>query len=214
VRDRSGTVLTVCIVLGVISPLFVLMRLGHRLFIAKTSMFIDDWLVIMSLIAGVPATTALTYGVVGNGLGKDVWTVPFAQIEKFALWFFITEILYFFNLALMKLILLFFYLRIFPYPGVRRLLWMTVVFAIMFGLTFILAGVFQCVPPDYVWKHWDTFIETNKCINVNAMTWANAGISIGLDIWMLAIPLSQLPGLNIPWKKKIAVAFMFIVGTL
>lgn len=39
-------------------------------------------------------------------------------------------------------------------------------------------------------------------------------MSIALDVWMLAIPLWQLRGLKLHWKKKIGVAAMFIVGTL
>lgn len=40
-----------------------------------------------------------------------------------------------------------------------------------------------------------------------------AAVSIGLDLWMLAIPLSQLPGLKLHWKKKVSVGLMFFVGT-
>lgn len=42
---------------------------------------------------------------------------------------------------------------------------------------------------------------------------ARAGVSVGLDAWMLAIPLSQLPGLKLHWKKKVSVGLMFFVGT-
>jgi hypothetical protein len=31
---------------------------------------------------------------------------------------------------------------------------------------------------------------------------------------MLAIPLWQLKGLNMHWKKKVGVAAMFVLGTL
>lgn len=40
-----------------------------------------------------------------------------------------------------------------------------------------------------------------------------AAVSIALDVWMLAIPLSQLPALKLHWKKKVSVGLMFFVGT-
>lgn len=40
-----------------------------------------------------------------------------------------------------------------------------------------------------------------------------AAVSVALDVWMLAIPLSQLPGLKLHWKKKVSVGLMFFVGT-
>jgi hypothetical protein len=49
---------------------------------------------------------------------------------------------------------------------------------------------------------------------VNGLAWSNAAISIVLDGWMLALPISQLFGLQLHWKKKIGVAMMFVVGTL
>lgn len=46
------------------------------------------------------------------------------------------------------------------------------------------------------------------------MAFANAGISIALDAWMLALALSQIIPINLHWKKKVGVALMFGVGTL
>lgn len=51
-------------------------------------------------------------------------------------------------------------------------------------------------------------------MDINALGWANAGISIALDIWMLALPMTQLVNLNLHWKKKLSVAAMFGVGAL
>lgn len=51
-------------------------------------------------------------------------------------------------------------------------------------------------------------------LNANAIGWANAAISVALDVWMLAVPLWNLKRLNLHWKKKVGVAAMFVVGTL
>jgi hypothetical protein len=123
---------------------------------------------------------------------------------------------------------LFFYLRIFLGLA-HKLLWGTIIFNAVYGIIFTFLGVFQCTPISYFWTKWDgehegTWYIKLPCtplsssdifsLNINAITWANAAISITLDIWMLAIPLGCLRSLKLHWKKKIGVAAMFIVGTL
>ena len=148
-----------------------------------------------------------------DGLGKDIWTVPFDNITAFVRSFFIMEILYFGQITLLKLSLLFFYLRIFPGTNVRRLLWGTVVFNCLFGAAFVVAAIVQCSPIPYYWLRWDGEHQ-GTCVDINALSWSNAGISIGLDVFMLVVPIWQLSGLKMHWKKKIGVGAMFLVGTL
>ncbi|KAF9765388.1 hypothetical protein IL306_002332 [Fusarium sp. DS 682] len=50
-------------------------------------------------------------------------------------------------------------------------------------------------------------------MNSTAIGWANAAISVAMDVWMLAVPMWYLRKLKLHWKKKIGVAAMFIVGT-
>jgi hypothetical protein len=121
-------------------------------------------------------------------------------------------VFYFVEVMMVKLTLLLFYLRIFPGTTVQHLLWGTIVFTVSFGLVFFL-GVFQCAPISHFWQHWDGEHE-GRCLDLNAIGWANAGISIALDVWMLAIPLAQLRTLNLHWTKKLEGGLMFCVGTL
>jgi len=153
------------------------------------------------------------HGLTPNGLGKDIWTLTFKQITDFIHVFYIMEILYFVELALLKLSLLFFYLRVFPGTTIRRLIWATIIFDIVFGIVFVFIAIFQCQPIDYFWKNWDGE-HRGKCFDMNAIGWANATISIPLDFWMLGLPTSQLIHLKLHWKKKIGVGLMFGVGTL
>lgn len=198
---------------GTITVFVVVARLAFRLFVSKAGYGADDWSILASLLIGLPGTIALCVGTYPNGAGRDVWTLTFDQITNFLMWFYITEMQYFINLAALKLSLLLFYLRIFPDPLIRRLLAGTVVFDILFGVGFVGATLLQCIPLDFFWHMWDGE-HRGHCLNINAMGWANASISIAMDLWMLALPLSQLTSLRLHWKKKAGVALMFIVGTL
>ena len=143
----------------------------------------------------------------------ELWTLSPPDITAFGIYLFAAAIVYVIGLTLLKISLLFFYLRIFPTPPVRRILWGTIVFNVICGITFCLALVLQCLPVTYYWNRWDGEHQ-GHCFNMNAAAWSYAALSIAVDIWMLIVPLSQIRSLNLDWKKKIGVTIMFCIGTL
>jgi hypothetical protein len=212
VRDRAATYDVTSIVLAVISFGIATIRLGFKLFVTR-SLSSDDYVVFVLLLFSLPSVFITHYGTAPNGVGRDIWTLTPQNITDFQFYFHSMAILYFIQVMLIKLCLLLFYLRIFPAQGVRRLLWGTVVFDLIFGIVYLFLAIFQCSPISYFWQGWDNEHE-GSCLDKSAIAWSNAAISIALDIWMLAIPLAQLKALNLHWKKKIGVGLMFCVGTL
>lgn len=211
-RDRGATYDATSIILAVISCSIVAARIVFKL-LATRSLSSDDIVVLVLVIIAVPSVVITHYGTTPNGVGRDIWTLSPKTITDFLFYFYLMAIFYFTQVMMVKLCLLLFYLRIFPGTTVRRLLWGTVVFTVLFGVVFFFLAIFQCTPVSHFWDHWDGEHE-GKCLDLNAIAWANAGISIALDVWMLAIPLAQLKTLNLHWKKKIGVGLMFGVGTL
>lgn len=198
--------------MGVITAAVVLLRFASK-FVTGSTFWLDDYFIGITLVWGVPSTILSVRGLTPNGLGRDIWTVTFNQITDFGLVFYIMEVLYFGAVVLLKLSLLLFYLRVFPGTRLRQLLWGTVVFNVVYGIVFVFVAIFQCWPIDYYWKKWDGEAG-GRCINLNALTWANAAVSIALDIWMISLAMSQVVKLKLHWKKKVGVGLMFIVGTL
>ncbi|WQF87081.1 Putative extracellular membrane protein, CFEM [Colletotrichum destructivum] len=212
-RDRTTMYNTISITMGTLSGVFVIIRLVHKVLATLGDLGMDDWFILITLGAGIPGTVINTHGFAANGLGKDIWTVAFDKITSFGYWFFVMEPMYFGQVTLLKMSLLFFYLRIFSHNRtMKRLIWGTIAFNAVFGTTFIFVAVFQCTPISFYWTKWDLGHQ-GTCLDINAIAWANAGISIVLDFWMLGLPLSQIKSLNLHWKKKIGVAMMFFVGT-
>jgi hypothetical protein len=70
--------------------------------------------------------------------------------------------------------------------------------------------VFSCHPVAYF---WDRDLH-GQCLDVNALAYANSGMSIAQDLIVIALPLPVLTKLNMSMKKKIGVVFMFAVGSL
>jgi hypothetical protein len=191
---------------------FVVMRFGFKSTVARLEFGYDDWCVLATLIVIIPSGIVTVTGTVKNGLGRDMWTLTPTEITQMLKYFYIMASLYFTQLTLLKLTLLFFYIRVFPAKEVQRLLWGTIIFTTMWGIAFVVVAIFQCRPISYFWTKWDGLHE-GSCLDINAITASNAAISIALDLWILGIPLWQLWGLKLHWKKKVGVALMFCVGT-
>ncbi|OLN96776.1 hypothetical protein CCHL11_02380 [Colletotrichum chlorophyti] len=212
VRDRSQEYVVLSNTMAVLAAVFVLARFSYKIFFAGLDIGWDDWFVMATLIAAMPSAVITVHGTTANGLGKDIWTLTPENITNVLFYFYIMAWLYFLQVTLVKLAIVFFYMRIFPAREVQRILWATMIFICVWGFVFVIAAIFQCKPIHYFWTKWDLMHE-GTCANANAISWSNAAMSIALDLWMLAIPLWQLKGLRLHWKKKIGVALMFIVGT-
>ena len=216
VRDRSGTLIFISNTLGIITGLFVFQRFAFKI-ISRLDLHLDDWFTLLTTVIGVPATVINRYGLPPNGIGRDLWTLTDEQITDFGRYFYVMEVIYFAQVALLKMALLFFYLRIFSTTTrtVRALLWATTAFTAAYGVAFVLVAIFQCWPVSFFWHRWDAPPGAGgTCLSINAIAWSNAAISIVLDIWMLAIPISQLKKLRLSWRKKAGAGVMFCTGAL
>jgi hypothetical protein len=212
VRDSRNSYVALNDVLGVVIGISILQRIATKLY-WKLHIEIDDWCVLLTMILfTVPSLAINVYGLVGNGMGLDIWTVPFDMITTFSTWFHAMSVLYFTQISLVKLSVLFFYLRVFNVSSVRRIIIGTMIFNCVYGVIYIIVTIFQCLPVGYLSVMWDGEHQ-GRCINLSAMTWSNAGISIAVDIWMLFIPLLQIRSLQLKLKAKIGAGLMFCAGT-
>jgi hypothetical protein len=213
-RDTSVELKATNIALMVVSAAFVLMRLTQKLFTrVESRMALDDYLIFATLLVGQPSTILIDRGLIPNGLGRDVWTMSFDQVTAFGKYFYWVEICYFAQLSVLKLSFLFFYKRIFPGRTIQKIIIATIIFSVLYGIVFVIVAVFQCRPISYYWTKWDGE-HNGHCIDINALVWANAAVSIAVDLWMLGIPLSQLIHLKLSFSKKAGVVIMFCLGTL
>ncbi|GAO15866.1 hypothetical protein UVI_02051530 [Ustilaginoidea virens] len=143
----------------------------------------------------------------------DAWTLTPDQLTSFGLWLYIAEAEYLVEAIIVKLVFIFFYMRIFRAPGVQRLLWGTVVLVSVAGVVFVSVVIFQCTPIQYLWVRWDG-LHQGRCLDMSMVAWTSAGLNIVLDGWMLAIPMSQLRTLNLDWRRKLGVGLMFGIGAM
>ncbi|KAL6807467.1 putative PTH11-type G-protein coupled receptor protein [Trichoderma sp. SZMC 28013] len=213
-RDISGQYTSMNIASGVVTIILVLVRLFFKRYLSDNGQIgPDDWVIFVAIIISVPAIVINQVGLVGHGIGKDIWTLPAPELPLFAKFFFIGEIFYFVQMSLVKLSLSLFYLYVFPGPNIRRLLIGTAIFNVVFGVVFVITAMTQCIPLDYYWAQYYDHPPEGRCFNLNGFAWANAGLGLAVDVWMIILPLIQIKRLNLHWKKKIGVVVMFILGT-
>lgn len=192
---------------------YVKICMGESPSASLSSIGADDWTILATVLLGIPSVLLTCLGAVRHGLGRDIWTLSEDDITMFAKYLFILQVFYAAGIPLIKVSLLFFYLRLFPARRIRRVLWATLALNGVYALAFIFLSIFACQPVSFFWEGWDGEHE-GKCLNRHTITWAHACIGIALDVWMLAIPLSQISVLKLHWKQKLSVGFMFFVGSL
>jgi len=196
----------------IFAAVFVGLRFGYKVF-AKIEFGMNDWLVLASIVATTPAIFVNVFGTASSGLGKDIWTLPPDKITDTIKYFWVATILYFLDTALTKLSIISFYIHIFPSARVRRLLWGTFAVTSAWGFAFVVGSIVQCQPISYFWTHWDG-LHKGHCASPDGIGWSHAIMNIIFDLWILAIPLSQLRKMKLHWKKKVGIAIMFFLGTL
>jgi hypothetical protein len=85
--------------------------------------------------------------------------------------------------------------------------------SVIYGTTFVLLSVFQCIPVQAAWTRWDGTVKA-RCNDVNALGWTSAAVNITLDVIILILPLPELARLAMSWKRKIHILLMFCLGLL
>lgn len=102
------------------------------------------------------------------------------------------------------------YLRIFPSPRFRLILTIAMTLMTCHGLAFLFAVAFQCYPVNSIWNRE----LPGQCLNLRALIYTGAGFSIFEDFAIMFLPVFELKGLNLGRRKRIALAFMFALGSL
>ncbi|KAF5502221.1 hypothetical protein CGCA056_v014148 [Colletotrichum aenigma] len=118
-------------------------------------------------------------------------------------------------IAALKATILFFYQRVFggfssPFTTI---LWCTQAFNLLTFIGFTIPTVAQCQPLSFAWEGWDGRHE-GFCLNILSMIVTHAAVNIGLDVWMLVLPSTQVLRLNLRWREKAEILAMFGIGIL
>jgi hypothetical protein len=122
---------------------------------------------------------------------------------------YICSSFYVLALALIKLSLLFFYIEIFRTRQFRIAAHVVLIYIVVNSLVIFFLTIFSCMPLSAFWNR----DKKGKCLDVQALAYANSASAIVQDIMLLVLPLFSIQRLQMKRYRKIAVGLMFSIGT-
>lgn len=109
-----------------------------------------------------------------------------------------------------KISILILYMRLFQTVWFQWAVKVCIVFMTAHGLVFLFLCIFQCWP---IGGAWDRSLEA-KCLDFKIVVYTGGALSIFEDIVLVLLPIPELWGLKMNWKKRIGLTFMFGFGLL
>lgn len=208
-EDRSPLIRIIAIVFGALGLLAFILRCVARL-IGPHDWGYDDSVMCIVMCLEI-AFTCISVPLSQLGLGKDMWFVPHDNVTEILRLYYFDEIIYIAALALTKISILFFYLKVFPKRSFRMCTWALIVANLVYATAYDFLLIFQCDPISGAWRFWDGEFEA-KCISINVLGWSAAAINIALDVAVIVLPLPELFRLSLSLRKRLQIIAMFAVG--
>ncbi|KAF4432969.1 Satratoxin biosynthesis SC1 cluster protein 4 [Colletotrichum fructicola] len=205
--SRDLEIKLVVAVLAVLTFPVVILRLVSRRSIAG-KLELDDWTTLVTAIV-LAATMGCVIASAKLGFGLHYWNVNPANAQRIIQLYYAVQMLYIIVLILAKVSIVALFARVFPSRKFQLVNRLVFVFLVGHGLVFTFVIMFECTPIAGIWDR--TLIR--KCVDLNAVALASAILSIVEDIVILAMPIQQLSQLQLGSKKKLAVIFMFSLGS-
>lgn len=83
----------------------------------------------------------------------------------------------------------------------------------IWAISFTAAMAAQCSPPTYFWESFEIDYP-KKCIKIQMMYQGLAWSDLALDIMVLSLPIPVVVSLQLPWRTKIKVIDILMLGTV
>ncbi|RFU25446.1 hypothetical protein B7463_g10883, partial [Scytalidium lignicola] len=168
----------------------------------------DDYLMIFATIVAVAeCISGLIYGA-PFGLGRHIQALSAYDLEMYMMGDYIFSHFYDVAIGCTKLSVLALYYRVFSPKSIFR-------FVVISTAAFVIAWVvvmevvlgFSCRPIKAFWGD-----GKGTCINLVAFTYFTNVTNLVTDLWIFAMPIPVILGLQASRDKKISLCFLFSVG--
>ncbi|KAG9242165.1 hypothetical protein BJ878DRAFT_426508, partial [Calycina marina] len=109
---------------------------------------------------------------------------------------------------LVKISVLLFYLRLFPYDSFRKAVFASIAYVLLTTILGAFFAIIQCKPVLNFWNK-DT---PGQCLDLTIMACIHSSFAISSCVLILVLPIPVIARLNLGTTKKLGVFFVFAVG--
>ncbi|KAH7029959.1 hypothetical protein B0J12DRAFT_325101 [Macrophomina phaseolina] len=207
----NGHSYLVChIVFSVLSATLVALRLYTTRFVTHR-VGLDDYSVAFSWLLAFSSSITFCL-MLRYGLGHHIWDVRFSTFNRhFMKIGAIAGTFYGISIMFAKISILIFYLRFSQSKSIRRIIYATMVFVIIYSILFSFEWMYACRPID---KYWDLTITSGSCIDWLKITIVSGAFNTATDAIILLLPVWMLWNLRLPKRQKIGVMLVMMTGGL
>ncbi|OAL52588.1 hypothetical protein IQ07DRAFT_377794 [Pyrenochaeta sp. DS3sAY3a] len=211
---------------GIIWPIVCTVVVGARFATrrAYSRLGWDDWLSIPALICLYGLSAAVIYGVATKSLGYPDENYNFNYIEYQSRTLTINRKIYWSSsvvlaatLGFIKLSCLAFYHRAFKtgvYRVAEAILWSLIVITVIWSISFTVANLLFCGNLSHLEWLWSRGGDYLKCTTDTYMLQQSFAISdVVTDALIVLYPLPFVARLQISLARKVAIAFIFLLGS-
>ncbi|CRK13331.1 Satratoxin biosynthesis SC1 cluster protein 4 like [Verticillium longisporum] len=181
-------------------------------------LWIEDYLVFVSLIAAAVHVFVSVCYMAPNGTGKHVWAAPPEATKVWATGLFISEIVYTITLATVKWSTLAFYWRIFSAnQSIRIPIWTLGGIVLVWAIAVLIVTVLQCQPLSSFWLRFDPVNPpapgSFTCdVDLNAFFNGNSIPNIVTDALVVLLPAPYILRLQLSAVHRVALTGIFSLG--
>ncbi|VUC35186.1 unnamed protein product, partial [Clonostachys rosea] len=175
---------------------------------------LDDWLMFP---VGAFYTVSTVFSHYGGHMayGVDMWTLEAHQVTQSSKYFYISDLFYLVAIALTKISMLWFYLRIFP-PNkhFRFLVYTSIAFTAIPTTALVFLNILKCIPVHSVWDGWMNPSSPARYFNSQILKYVSSGLNIVQDLIIFLLPMGSLLRLKMDNRSKWGISLMFGLGIL
>ncbi|KAI0197912.1 hypothetical protein F4808DRAFT_437520 [Astrocystis sublimbata] len=204
-------------VTALVSTPLAILALGLRIWsrrLLRMSLGFNDYMVILAMIFAIGLVGILIaesfLGIIGirtqDLLATRPWTVTYYAKASIA-----GEILWAASNTCTKLSILSLYTSILPIQWFSRTCYAAMAVTLAFFISTFLESLLLCQPFQF---NWDKTIPNGSCADQKLAYTAAGVINLVIDAFVVALPVPQLYGLQLPLGRRLSIMAMFGLGAL
>lgn len=136
-------------------------------------------------------------------------TVSIIEWQTYLKYSWIQTLFYNLSILFTKLSILVLYLRVLTHEWVRKVTWAVIAIVVIYNAWGIAMYLTMCIP---IARMWDPSVP-GTC-HPWSVWWALTYLHIATDFMIFLVPIPVVVGMLSPWRTKIGLLAVFVVGLL